>query len=81
MARFSPKLELLNDRVVPSCTWVDEGNVLTITGDSKSNDIVIEDDGTALTITCDGETVDVAARRHRRRHSRRATATTPSATR
>lgn len=59
--RFVPKLESLADRVVPSCTWVENGNVLTITGSQGANDIVIEDDGTTLTITCEGESVDVSA--------------------
>jgi hypothetical protein len=58
--RFAPRVELLDDRVVPSCTWETVGNVLTITGDSSANDIQIVDDGTTLTITCDGESVDVA---------------------
>ncbi len=58
---FVPKLESLDDRIVPSCTWVENGNVLTITGSQGANDVVIEDDGTTLTITCDGESVDVSA--------------------
>jgi hypothetical protein len=58
---FVPKLESLNDRIVPSCTWVENGDVLTITGSQGANDVVIEDDGTTLTITCDGESVNVSA--------------------
>ena len=58
--RFVPKLESLDDRIVPSCTWVENGNVLTITGSQGANDVVIEDNGTTLTITCDGEAVDVS---------------------
>lgn len=58
--RFTPSLEALSDRVVPSCTWSTEGGVLTIEGDQKANEIVITDDGTDLIITCDGDNVDVA---------------------
>ena len=53
--RFSLRLETLDDRVVPSCTVLQEGTTLTITGDNKSNDIQIVDDGTMVTVTCDGD--------------------------
>jgi hypothetical protein len=59
LTRFLPRLETLSDRVVPSCTWETVDGVLTITGDSKANDVQIVDDGTRLTITCDGEDVPV----------------------
>jgi hypothetical protein len=58
--RFTPQLEQLDDRLVPSCTWAEEGTTLTITGNSTANDIQITDDGTTLTITCDGEDVPVS---------------------
>lgn len=61
MIRFSPKLETLDDRIVPSCTWVESDGVLTITGSQRANVVDIVDDGTTLTITCDGENVDVSA--------------------
>ena len=54
--RFAPRLEQLSDRVVPSCTVVDNSGILTITGDNHSNDIQITDDGTTVTVTCDGGT-------------------------
>jgi hypothetical protein len=60
-SRFRPQLEALTDRVVPSCTWVENGNVLTITGSQRADDIEITDDGTTLTITCDGDPVPVSA--------------------
>jgi len=53
--RFAPRLEQLSDRVVPSCTADLVGGVLTITGDSHSNDIQITDDGATVTVTCDGD--------------------------
>jgi hypothetical protein len=52
--RFTPRLELLDDRVVPSCTVVQDGGLLRIEGDNKSNAISIVDDGTTVTVTCDG---------------------------
>ena len=54
---FALRLESLSDRVVPACTAVQNGTVLTITGDSSANVIEITDDGTDLTVTCDGEEV------------------------
>jgi hypothetical protein len=57
---FALRLESLSDRVVPSCTWVEENGVLTITGDSRANVIDIVDDGTTLTVTCDGEEVPLS---------------------
>jgi hypothetical protein len=59
--RFTPKLESLDNRIVPSCTWNEVGGVLTIYGDQYANVVDIEDDGTALTITCDGDAVPVSA--------------------
>jgi len=55
-SRFTPRLEQLSDRITPSCTVVDDGGVLTITGDNHANDIQITDDGTTVTVTCDGGT-------------------------
>jgi hypothetical protein len=55
--RFQPKLELLDDRIVPSCTWDIAGSVLTITGSNDGDDIAITDDGTLLSVTCDGEAI------------------------
>ena len=46
-------LELLSDRVVPSCTATQVGDVLTIKGDSHANVVDITDDGTTVTVTCD----------------------------
>jgi hypothetical protein len=58
--RFAPKLEALADRVVPAVTPVLDGTTLILKGDSRANEVLIEDDGTTLTVTADGETVDVA---------------------
>ena len=55
-SRFTPRLEQLGDRITPSCTVVDNGGLLTITGDNHANDIQITDDGTTVTVTCDGGT-------------------------
>ena len=54
LTRFAPRLELLDDRVVPSCTITQDAGLLRIEGDNKSNDIQIVDDGTTVTVTCDG---------------------------
>ena len=57
--RFALGLESLSDRIVPSCTWVEEDGILTITGDQRANTVDIVDDGTTLTITCDGEEIEL----------------------
>jgi hypothetical protein len=49
---------LLDDRIVPSCTIIQDGGLLRIEGDNKSNDIQIVDDGTTVTVTCDGGTAE-----------------------
>ena len=54
---FALSLESLSDRIVPAATAVQEGTLLTITGDSGANVIEITDDGTELTVVCDGEEV------------------------
>jgi hypothetical protein len=46
-------LELLSDRVVPSCTMTQVDDLLTIRGDSHANVVDIVDDGTTVTVTCD----------------------------
>src|SRR5262249_53338241 len=51
--RFVPKLESLDDRIVPSCTWTLDGGVLTILGSQGADEVDIQDDGTNLTVTCD----------------------------
>ncbi|HSQ54608.1 MAG TPA: hypothetical protein VLM40_02600, partial [Gemmata sp.] len=53
------RLESLSDRVVPSCTWTQNGTTLTITGDQTANVVDIVDDGTTLTVTCDGQNVPI----------------------
>src|SRR5262245_28289256 len=53
--RFMLRLETLDDRIVPSCTVLQEGTTLTITGENGNNDIQIVDDGTTVTVTCDGD--------------------------
>ena len=58
--RVNLELEMLSDRVVPSCTWVEEDGVLVIRGDASANVVEIVDDGTTLTITCDGENVELS---------------------
>jgi hypothetical protein len=55
---FAPRLELLDDRVVPSCTVVQEGGLLRIEGDQHSNTISIVDDGATVTVTCDDGTAE-----------------------
>jgi hypothetical protein len=59
--RFAPKLESLDNRIVPSCTWEEAGGVLTVYGSQGADVVEITDDGTALTVTCDGEAVPVSA--------------------
>jgi hypothetical protein len=61
MNRFAPKLEALDDRIVPACTWTLEGGVLTIIGSQRADVVDVQDDGTTLTVTCDGETLDLPA--------------------
>ena len=56
--RFAPRLELLDDRIVPSCTIEQTGGTLRIEGDNHSNTIEIVDNGTTVTVTCDGETAE-----------------------
>ena len=56
--RFAPRLELLDDRIVPSCTIEQTGGILRIEGDNHSNTIEIVDNGTTVTVTCDGETAE-----------------------
>jgi hypothetical protein len=50
-----PRLEVLEDRRVLSCTVVAQDGVLSITGDSRANDVQLVDDGAAVTVTCDGQ--------------------------
>jgi hypothetical protein len=56
--RLAPRLEVLEDRCLPSCTTQVSGGVLTILGDARANDIRITDNGTngagSLTVQCDG---------------------------
>jgi hypothetical protein len=60
--RFIPRLEVLNERALPSVTAEVEGGILRILGDQQANDIVINDNGTsgtdAITVTVDGEPLD-----------------------
>jgi hypothetical protein len=58
MNRFTPELESLSDRVVPSCTVIQEGGLLRIEGDQQSNTITIVDNGTTVTVTCDDGTAE-----------------------
>ena len=58
LTRFAPRLELLDDRIVPSCTIEQTGGLLRIEGDHKSNVISIVDDGTTVTVTCDDGTAE-----------------------
>ena len=57
--RFTPKLESLDDRIVPSCTWTLEGGVLTVVGSQRADIVNVQDNGTTLTVTCDGEALDL----------------------
>lgn len=57
--RAIPKLESLNDRVLPSVTFIEKGDTLVIRGDNQANNIVINDNGTSVagnvTVLADGQ--------------------------
>ena len=55
--RFVPRLEALDDRTVPAVTVVPTGSLLTITGDTEANAIVISDTGQPGFVTETGEQV------------------------
>jgi hypothetical protein len=57
--RFTPRVEALEDRCLPSCTAVQAGSVLTITANNQQNKVVVSDNGLSnaldtITATCDG---------------------------
>jgi hypothetical protein len=60
--RFIPRLEVLNERALPSVTAEVDGGILRILGDQRANDIVVNDNGTdgtdAITVTVDGTPLD-----------------------
>ena len=60
--RFIPRLEVLNERALPSVTAEVDGGILRILGDQRANDIVVNDNGTdgtdAITVTVDGVPLD-----------------------
>lgn len=62
---FLPKVEVLENRLVPSCTVLlngaptaggalPAGGVVTVIGNGGNNDVDIEDNGTQIEIECDG---------------------------
>src|SRR5438034_321947 len=57
---FTPRLESLDDRAMPSATvpFTEDNGILTIRGDQHANTIVVTDDGTgaanAVQVTIDG---------------------------
>jgi len=51
---FRPRLENLEDRSCPSCTVVQDGSTLFITGDRAGNRIAIQQDVQGCHVTCDG---------------------------
>lgn len=55
--RFVPRLEALDDRCVPAVMVVPTGTLLTITGDTGANTIVISDTGTPGSVSETGELV------------------------
>jgi hypothetical protein len=63
LKRFVPRLEVLNERALPSVTVTEVGGVLRITGDQRTNDIEIRDTGgsgtDAVTVWVDGVQSDV----------------------
>jgi hypothetical protein len=56
---FMPRLEILDDRTLPSVTFVESGHTLAIRGDQNANTILINDDGTAnagnISVQADGQ--------------------------
>src|SRR5262245_11108620 len=55
---FRPRLEVLGDRLCPSCTVTASGGTLTIIGDSGPNMVTVRDNNEAdtLEVVCDGTT-------------------------
>src|SRR3954468_1070066 len=53
--RFVPRLEALDDRSLPSVSYLLDGSTLTITGDAGANTIVISDAGTDSGIIVNGD--------------------------
>jgi hypothetical protein len=55
-AGFAPRVEILEDRRVPTCTAVQSGTTLTIDGTARSDTIQIGDSGTGnISLLCDGD--------------------------
>jgi hypothetical protein len=55
-AGFVPRVEVLEDRRVPTCTAVQFGNTLNIDGTARSDTIQIGDSGSgSLSLLCDGD--------------------------
>jgi hypothetical protein len=50
---FLPRLEALEDRLVPTCTVVHSGPALSITGSAAADKVKLTDDGTRVTVQCD----------------------------
>ena len=53
--RFVPRLEVLDDRSLPSVSYLLDGSTLTITGDADANTIIISDAGTDSGIIVNGD--------------------------
>lgn len=51
---FRPRLEGLEDRWCPSCTVVQDGGTLLITGDHNDNYISVSQNGEHVAVSCDG---------------------------
>src|SRR4051794_16431613 len=69
MSQVLLRLRPLDDRSLPSVTFVEAGGVLTVRGDQWANTVVVSDDGTAgpgaVTVQADGQTytsLDVVTR-------------------
>ena len=59
--RFVPRLEALNDRVVPAVSFDLQGTFLFVTGDTGANTITITDSGTATGVGVVGDDVPYVA--------------------
>ncbi len=55
-SRFAPRVELLEDRCVPTCTAFAANGLLTIMGTAGPDTIELGDDGSTISLLCDGKT-------------------------
>lgn len=58
-SRVALRLELLNDRVVPSVTVVQTGSTLYLTGDQSDDTVRIQDDGTDTGLLLNGTAIEL----------------------